>query len=324
MKMKFQWLSFSCIALVALSSNLTLATEHTTGHTIGVSVWSGYPNNLKGFKDALAESGIIEGDNLKIIYGKSDGDKQKQKDIAESFKQQKVDLVYTLTTPGTSIVKEIMPSSTPIVFSIVTYPADSGLIESFEYSGNNLVGTSNFVPFNLYVNLLTTILPGAERVAIFHRKGEPNSKIQAVNLSRLLRKKGLEVLDQQPNDILEVKKMADSLAGKVDAFITTTDTLMQGGGEEMLIKVAQKMKIPILSSNKKGVEAGSTFGPVADFYTIGYMSGEMAVQILLNKVKPTKIQSRLHQPPLILVNRKSMELLGIEIPASIPNVKYLD
>jgi len=28
-----------------------------------------------------------------------------------------------------------MPHFTPIVFSIVTYPADSELIESFEYSG---------------------------------------------------------------------------------------------------------------------------------------------------------------------------------------------
>ncbi|EPJ43174.1 MAG: ABC transporter, substrate binding protein [Osedax symbiont Rs2] len=301
-----------------------MATEQASMHTIGVSVWTGYPNNLKGFKDALAESGVIEGKNLKIIYGKSAGDKQKQTDIAQSFKQQQVDLVYTLTTTGTSIVKEIMPRSTPIVFSIVTYPADSGLIDSFEYSGNNLVGTSNFVPFHLYVDLLTQVLPDAKRVAIFHRKGEPNSQIQAVNLSRLLRKKGIEVLDQQPRDIAQVQKMAELLAGKVDAFITTTDTLMQGGGEKRLIKVAQKLKMPILSSNKSGVEAGSTFGPVADFYTLGYMSGKMAVEILANKVKPTKMQSKLHQPPMILVNRKNLDFLEINMPASIPNIKYVD
>ena len=324
MRTQWQQLTISCILLVGFSSHLSHAAEKATAHTIGVSVWSGYPNNVKGFKDALAESGVIEGKNLKIIYGKSAGNKQKQRDIAESFKQQQVDLVYTLTTPGTSIVKDIMPNSTPIVFSIVTYPADSGLIDSFEYSGNNLVGTSNFVPFHLYVDLLTAVLPNAKRVAIFHRKGEPNSQIQAVNLRRLLRKKGLEVIDQQPEDIQEVQKMADSLAGKVDAFITTTDTLMQGGGEAVLIKVSQKLKVPILSSNKNGVEAGSTFGPVADFYTLGYMSGKMAVEILVNKVKPTKMQSKLHQPPMILVNRRSLELLDITIPASISNIKYID
>lgn len=324
MKTKCKQLFISSVVLAGFNSTLILAAEQATEHTIGVSVWSGYPNNVKGFKDALAESGVIEGKNLTIIYGKSAGDKLKQKDIAESFKQQQVDLVYTLTTPGTSIVKDIMPISTPIVFSIVTYPADSGLIDSFDYSGNNLVGTSNFVPFHLYVDLLTTVLPNAKRVAIFHRKGEPNSQIQAVNLSRLLRKKGLEVIDQQPKDVLEAQKMAEALAGKIDAFVTTTDTLMQGGGEAMLIKVAQKLQVPILSSNKSGVEAGSTFGPVADFYTLGYMSGKMAVDILVNKVKPTKMQSKLHQPPMILVNRVSLELLGIQIPSSIANIKYID
>ena len=81
-----------------------------------MSVWTGYPNNVKGFKDALAEAGIIEGKNLKIIYGKSGIDKKKQKAIAENFKQQEVDLVYALTTPGTSIIKDTLPSTTPIVF----------------------------------------------------------------------------------------------------------------------------------------------------------------------------------------------------------------
>ncbi len=52
---------------------------------------------------------------------------------------------------------------------------------------------------------------------------------------------------------------------KADVFMTTTDTLMQGGGEEELIKISLDKKIPILSSNKKGIGQGSTFGPVADF-----------------------------------------------------------
>ena len=70
----------------------------------------------------------------------------RQREIAESFREVGVDLVYSLTTPkGQLIMKQILPETTPIVFSIITYPADSGLIESLDYSGNNLVGTSNYV-----------------------------------------------------------------------------------------------------------------------------------------------------------------------------------
>ena len=123
--------------------------------------------------------GLVEGRNVEYLYRDSGGDSGKQREIAQEFKEAGVDLVYSLTTPGTAIVKEVMPEDTPIVFSIVTYPADSGLIESFEYSGNNLVGTSNYVALRHYVNLLQAAVPGATTVAIFHRKGEPNSRIQA-------------------------------------------------------------------------------------------------------------------------------------------------
>ncbi len=105
-------------------------------YKIGVSAWTGYPDSVSGFKDAMAAGGFVEGENVEYMYGKSGIDKEKQRGIARSFRAANVDLVYSLTTPGTIIIKEEMPETTPIVFSIVTYPADSGLIESFEYSGN--------------------------------------------------------------------------------------------------------------------------------------------------------------------------------------------
>ena len=114
----------------------SLATEYK----IGLAVWSGYPQSVQGFKDGLAIKGLVDGKNISFIQGEVGADKILQRKVANSFKEESVDLVFTLTTPGTTIIKEVMPIATPLVFSIVTYPADSGLIESFEYSGNNLVG----------------------------------------------------------------------------------------------------------------------------------------------------------------------------------------
>ena len=56
------------------------------------------------------------------------------------------------------------------------------------------------------------------------------------------------------------REMALALVDKVDVFMTTTDTLMQGGGEKLLIEISLDKKIPIISSNKNGIEAGSTLG----------------------------------------------------------------
>lgn len=312
-------------SLFILGSLMNLYGQTGRIYKVGISVWTGYPTSVKGFKEAMARGGLIEGENVKYIYGKSGLKPEKQREIVLGFKKAEVDLVYSLTTPGTTIVKEIMPQTTPIVFSIVTYPADSGLIESFEYSGNNLVGTSNYVELTNYVKLLKTILPHTKTLAIFHRKKEPNSKIQAANMIRLLKREGIRTIDLEPESVEEVRQMALDVAAKVDVFMTTTDTLMQGGGERALIEISLDKKIPILSSNKIGIEEGSTFGPVADFYILGKMSGEMAVKILKENIAVVRLQSEIQDPPLTLINRKSANILGIQVPEDqLENFKYVE
>jgi len=289
-----------------------------TDYTIGLATWSGYPQCVQGFKDALSTRGLVEGKQLTFIQGAIGGDKILQRKVANKLKKQNIDLVFSLTTPGTTIIKEVIPTNTPIVFSIVTYPADSGLIESFEYSGNNLVGTSNYVPLFHSIDLLLAVLPTTKSVAIFHRNGEPNSKIQTANLSRYFKKKAIKVTDVSVENIKELKMKATALINEVDVFITTTDTLMQGGGELALIELSLTHKMPILSANKKGIEQGATFGVVADFYQLGNMAGEMAAHILLDKALPESIESKLQEPASYLFNKHSINKLGINIPEHLP------
>ena len=282
-------------------------------YRIGIASWSGYNNSVQGFKDGLTDSGLIENVHVSYVKGELGANEALQREVAETFKRLKVDLVYSLTTPGTAIMKEVLAEEVPIVFSIVTYPADSGLIESFEYSGNNLVGTSNFVPLTHFLSLLNLIKPDARLVAIFHRKGEPNSNIQAANMIRLLKRKGIASVNLEPKNIDELKQMAEDQVDKVDLFITTTDTLLQGGGEAALIDISLRHKLPILSSNKSGIEQGSTFGPVADFYILGKMAGKKAAKILLEEIPPTRLQSELQNPPLFLANPESLKRLGLTL-----------
>lgn len=302
-------LSRSMATLAILLVSFSLYAE--TSYKIALATWTGYPENVQGFKDGLVESGINL-DNVSFISGQPSSDSQIQEQNILSMSAREVDLVYSLTTPGTIIVKRTFPDTTPIVFSIVTYPADSGLIDSFEYSGNNLVGTSNYISLQHYVHLIDALVPKTQTAAIFHRIGEPNSKIQASNLIRLLKRKNIVVHDIEVANLKQLNEQASLIAPNVDLFITTTDTLLQNGGEEALIAIADQANIPILSSNKKGIQKGATFGPVADFYQLGKQSGFLAAEILLNGKEPRHLQTSLQQQPTFLINRKSVERLGID------------
>lgn len=93
--------------LLILAVTLSTSVQASTVFRIGVSTWASYPNSVRGFKEAMAEAGLVEGKNVEYLYRESGGDRDRQREIAHEFKAAGVDLVYSLTTPGTSIVKEV-------------------------------------------------------------------------------------------------------------------------------------------------------------------------------------------------------------------------
>ena len=98
-----------------LSSNL-LAQQT---YQVGIAVWSGYESSVQGFKEAMQQAGLIEGKNITYIRGETSASKEVQIKVANNFKQKNVDLVYSLTTPGTTIMKKILDKNTPIVFLLL-------------------------------------------------------------------------------------------------------------------------------------------------------------------------------------------------------------
>jgi putative ABC transport system substrate-binding protein len=119
----------------------------------------------------------------------------------------KVDLIYSLTTPGTLIAKELteqQKNPIPVVFSICTYPVESKLIESLQTSGNHVVGSRNYVPFAQQYYIFERIYPHTKTLAVVHRKGESNSTNQFREVKQLLATRGISVIDIAAVDLNDI------------------------------------------------------------------------------------------------------------------------
>lgn len=290
-------------------------TEEEKMITIGIGQWVSnpeYERNIQGFKDGLAEQGYIEGQNIIFIIENPEADKTKQREIIQSFIDKKVDLVYSLTTPGTLIAKEMI-QDTPIVFSIVTYPVEANVISAIESSGNNLVGTRNYISVVRHYNAFEKIYPGIKTLAVAHRKNEPNSVIQEQQFKELLTPKGIIVIDIAAQDLDDLRYQLQNRAQEIDAVFSTCDTLIQGGGEEIVIEFSKQFKKPTFTCNKDGVLKGALMGNVADFYTIGKLSGNKA-GLILNGAKPSSLLTESPFEDYLLVNIKTAQEIGIDIP----------
>ena len=171
--------------------------------------------------------------------------------------------MYTLTTPGTLILKELIPNR-PIIFSVVTYPVEAGIIESLEYSGNNLVGTRNWVPVEDQLETFLDIVPIVDSLGFIHRTGEPNSTIQLDEMIEIASELDIDVVEIHGSNLAELSD-ALSNAPEVDALYSACDTLVQSEAEDLIISYALDHKIPSFSCNNTGPLKGDLIGTVADF-----------------------------------------------------------
>lgn len=309
------------IPIVAISIIVLVwaSQESNDALTVGVSLWitdSEYERNFEGFKTALEEVGFVDGQNIRYIVENPNGDKTNQLRIIQSFIDQDVDLIYTLTTPGTLVAKKLT-DEIPIVFSIVTFPVEAGIIDSFENSGNNLVGTSNFVSIEKQVSLIKQLVP-VETIGFIKRTGEINSDIQFKQMKDYVNQENIKISLLNARTIDESKIILDYSIDFVDVFYQSCDTLVQSGVEEIAIEVATAHYKPTFSCNKEGIEKGALIGNVADFANIGYIAGQKAALILQGS-NPSELNSEFQTVDNIIINLKTAKNLGIEIPENLIN-----
>lgn len=290
---------------------------------IGIIKWntnSEFDRNIRGFKDSLTEAGYVEGQNVRYIEGFSNSDRNKHLEIARGFtNNKKVDLIYSLTTPGTLMVKTVT-DKIPIVFSVVNYPVESEIINSLEDSGNNLVGTRNYIPVSEQFSVFESVYPNIKTLGFAHRNGEPNSEIQLREFKNILDKRNIKIIDMGAIDTDGLVVNLQDKINEADAIYLACDTLISSGGDKAIIEFNRNKGYnkPIFSCNKDGIIAGALIGNVADFYDLGKISGEKAV-LILKGAEPSWLLTESSRKRGIVINIKTAAEIKISIPEDILN-----
>ncbi|OUR99646.1 hypothetical protein A9Q84_01085 [Halobacteriovorax marinus] len=282
---------------------------------IAIFSWSnskGYIENIQSFKGSLEKYGLVNNKNIIFKEYLSNTSRKKQNELAIEARSWKPNLIYSLTTPGTLIVKEHF-KSIPIVFSIVTYPVEAKIIHSLKNSTNNLVGTRNYVSAETQIKLLLKIKPKTKLVGFVRRDIESNSNIQFKDFKKNLLKRGIEIFDIKAKNLNSLKYQLSNISKKMDVLYSACDTLLQSGGEELVIEHSLSNNILPFSCNKRGVRDGSLFGIVVDLSTIGSLSGEKAAKIILEKLTPSELVSESTSKVNIILNFRTLKKLKLTI-----------
>ena len=234
----------------------------------------------EGFIAALDESGI----KYEVDQQNASGEQSACQTIAEKLVNDGNDLIYAIATPAAQAVAGVT-SEIPIVLSAVTDPAESGLVASNDAPGGNVTGTSDLTPVKEQIELLKQILPDAKTVGILFCSSESNSEIQAAMAREACEANGLEHIDFTVSSSNEIQTVVESMVGKVDVIYAPTDNTIAAGMPTVSM-IATDNGLPIICGEQGMVDAGglATYG--IDYYQLGYMAGQMAVEILRDGEDP--------------------------------------
>jgi putative ABC transport system substrate-binding protein len=130
---------------------------------------------LEGFLQGLREHGYVDGQNIIIEYRFSEDHNDRLPALAADLVALKVQVILASGTPASFTAKEAT-STIPIVMGgVAADPVETGLDASLARPGGNITGMSMMTaPLGgKRLELLTRILPGLARVAVFWNPPNP-------------------------------------------------------------------------------------------------------------------------------------------------------
>ena len=288
-------------------------------YKIGVSQLIEHPAldaSYEGFVAALADAGYVDGENITIDYNNAQGDPATCTTIAEKLVNGQCDLILAIATAAAQSAASAT-SEIPILGTAITDFEVAGLVNDSDAPGGNVSGGSDMNPIEDQIDLLTQILPDAKTVAVMYCSSEDNSIVQAGLAEEALEARGIEWVEYTVSDSTMIQSVAESMIGKVDAVYIPTDNLLAEGMAAVSM-VTNDNNLPCIVGEAGMVENGglATYG--LDYYDLGYMTGQMAVQVLEGADISTMPVGHIPVEECTLtVNTTVAEQLGITIPEDI-------
>ncbi|GGM40815.1 ABC transporter substrate-binding protein [Paraliobacillus quinghaiensis] len=310
------WMSLiaiiSILVLVACGANEDSSsdTEGEETYTIGASQFVEHPSldaAYEGFQAAIEDAGL----NVDYDLQSAQGDQNNTGPIAQGFVADNVDLIFANATPSAQAAYQAT-KDIPILFTSVTDGVEAGLVESMDQPGDNITGVMDLHPdaISNTVSFIETYFEGAT-VGVIYNAGEQNSVSQIDLVKEAIDGTSLNLVERTVSTSAEVQQSATSLVGDADVFYIVTDNTVVTA-LEAVVGVANEQDIPLIVGEPDSLTRGgfATYG--IDYHTIGYRTGEMAVEILTGEKTAADIPPEYPPSMQLFINKGAAEDQGVE------------
>lgn len=267
-----------------------------------------------GVKEALAEAGYKEGENLKFVYESAQGNPGTAAQIARQFVGDAPTVIVPISTPSAQAVVSAT-RDIPVVFTAVSDPLGAELVKDLQKPGGNVTGLSDMSPVADHVALIKEITPNAKSIGFIYNTAEANSVSTLAALKAEAEKAGLTIVESVATKSSEVQGAARALVGRADVIYVPTDNTIVSAFEAA-VGVAEEAKIPLYAGDTDSVNRGALAALGFNYFDVGKQTGEIVVRVLKGE-KPGDIPVRVAAGTDLVINKKAAAKMGVTFPESI-------
>lgn len=291
-------------------------TKDGASYTVGISQFAEHgslDNCREGFLAGLAQAGLVEGENLTVIYDNAQTDTGTASTIAENFVSQQVDLICAIATPcAMSAYNVCMETEIPVVYTAVSDPAGAGLAKEDGSCVGNITGSSDLLPVSAQLEMIRTILPKAKTIGILYTTSEANSVSTIETYKELAGEYGFEIVESGISSISEVEMAAADLVSKVDCISNLTDNTVVEALQTVLAKANEK-NIPVFGSEIEQVKNGCVAAMGIEYFKLGKQTGALAAKIIKGEAKAEETPFITASEAELYVNTAAAENIGLSL-----------
>ena len=248
-----------------------------------------------------------------ISYDNCNGDATVLNQIIANFLSDDVDLMVGVATPvATAMQAATEDSQIPVVFSAVSDPVSTGVVESLEAPGANITGTSDYLDTNAIMDLIFAANPDTKKIGLLYDQGQDSSATPIAHAKEYLDSKGIQYVERTGTTTDEVMLAAQALVSDgVDAVFTPTDNTIMTA-ELAIYETFIDAGIPHYTGADSFALNGAFLGYGVDYANLGVETANMVADILVNGAAPATTPVKTFDNGTATVNTETCAALGLD------------
>jgi putative ABC transport system substrate-binding protein len=278
----------------------------------------GMASRLAAFRQGLKEVGLVEGENVTIIYRWAEDRVDRLPEMASELARQ-ASVIVTTGGPPAAFAAKAATTTIPIVFLVGEDPTRLGLVTSLARPSGNLTGI-NMLANELEakrLQLLHQLVPQAQRIAVLVNPDSViNTETTLRDVEAAARTIGLQLQVLKAKTAREIEEgFAWSERQRPDALFVAA-TAFLNIRRVQLVQLAAFHRLPATYGQREAAEAGGlmSYGPSI---LEGYRQWAIYAGRVLKGAKPGDLPVVQSTKFELVINNTTARMFGLTVPSSL-------